>query len=85
MPAASEKVPRFPKGSLRVLEEIIKNGNGGKYFAVVRDRSTTTNMAKSEAWNFITRQFNEVLFMSLCPLVLVSGSVLDPYNFVPNP
>ena len=57
-----EKVPRFPRDSLKVLEEIIMHGDGGKYFSIVRDRGNSTNLAKAEAWNFITGRFNEVLF-----------------------
>jgi hypothetical protein len=82
--AEKEKVPRFPKGSLRVLEEIIKYGDRGKYFSIARDRSNSTNIAKADAWNFITGQFNEVLF-SLCPLVLFVFSVSDPCHFDPDP
>jgi len=66
--AEKEKVLKFPKGSLQVLEEIVKHEDGGKYFSILRDRSHSTNMAKADAWNFIARQFNEVL-ISLWPLV----------------
>ena len=59
-----EKVPRFPRDSLKVLEEIIMHGDGGKYFSIVRDRGHGTNMAKADAWNCITGRFNEVLFRS---------------------
>jgi hypothetical protein len=55
-----EKVPRFPRDSLKVLEEIIMHGDGGKYFSIVRDRGHGTNMAKADAWNYITGRFNEV-------------------------
>ncbi len=71
--AEREKVPRFPKGSLQVLEEIVKHEDGGKYFSILRDRSHSTNMAKADTWNFIAGQFKDVL-ISLCPLVLFKGS-----------
>jgi hypothetical protein len=82
--AEKEKVPKFPKGSLPVLEEIIKHGDGGNYFSIVRDPSHSTNMAKADALNFIAGQFNEVL-ISLCPLVLFVFSVSDPCHFDPDP
>jgi hypothetical protein len=62
--AEKEKVPRFPRGSLKVLEEIIMHGDGGKYFSIVRGYGHSNNMAKADAWNFITGRFNEVLFRS---------------------
>jgi hypothetical protein len=60
MAPEKQKGGRFPEGSWKVLEEIVINGNDGRYLEIVRNRDMATNMAKAQVWNTITNQFNEV-------------------------
>ena len=56
------KAPRFPDWAWNVLEELIKTVEGGKYFPIIRDRSASTCMVKSDAWTAIAKAFNEVRY-----------------------
>jgi hypothetical protein len=54
------KGKRFPEGSWKVLEDIIVNGEDGRFFEILHDRSPSANMARADVWNSITILFNEV-------------------------
>ena len=52
---------KFPEGSWQLLEEIIVNGEGGRFLEILSDRSPNANMARAAVWRSITKQFNKVI------------------------
>jgi hypothetical protein len=50
----------FPRGSWKVLLDIITKGEGGRFLEIVEDKSANANMARADVWKCITKLFNAV-------------------------
>jgi hypothetical protein len=59
-----QKGKRFLPSEWKALEYIVINGEGGRFFDVVRDRSCASNMARADVWTAINKLFNEVCMES---------------------
>jgi hypothetical protein len=43
-----------------IIQDIVLNGDGGRFKRIICDRATGKNLEKLEAWTEVTRLFNEV-------------------------
>ena len=50
----------FNAQAFPILENIILNAEGGKYFRIIRDRDSAKNMEKLQVWTEVTQLFNQV-------------------------
>jgi glutaredoxin-related protein len=53
----------FTQADRKTLFDIIKYGEGGRFFEALRDRDMKKNLEKYEMWTTITRLFNQVKFL----------------------
>jgi hypothetical protein len=67
LPASTAKIESdrgkrgiFPRGSWKVLLDIITKGEGGRFLEIVEDKSANANMARADVWKCITKLFNAV-------------------------
>jgi hypothetical protein len=47
------------------LQDIVINGEGGRFLQALRNRNAATNMSKAEIWENITQKFIQVLISSV--------------------